>query len=425
MLDRQVRDHRDRPDIEGLGEELDEGFPRGTGLAGEEQLPALEVPCALEEPWTGEPAREQSLVDLVLDLAPLPGTETRETLLDLARLLEPAALEPEELRGDGAPIEAKAEQQPLLEEEIRRREIAGEGVVQRHPAPGLGGRPLEVPEHPPRHGPGDCVPVESSRDRRCEADDSARGGQESHRVPLCRGAGGAGAGAHAYHRLGVEARHEGADWAMLGTMDDRAILTLVRHGQTSANLDGVWHGSTDTRLTALGQRQAAALARWLADHHRDVAAVYTSDLVRALDTARAIAATLGLEPRAEPALREYDLGAWEGLSFRELWERYRLWDRMRADPHFAPHGGETPRAVVERMVAALRRIASAHRGQRVVVVTHGGGLSMALGALLDGDYTRWDRVMGNCAVSDLVLEPAPALLRFNVAEHLADLEEDA
>lgn len=205
-------------------------------------------------------------------------------------------------------------------------------------------------------------------------------------------------------------------------MERRAILTLVRHGETDANLAGVWHGSTDSPLTARGRRQAAALARWMARHHREVSAIYTSDLIRALDTARAIAEALGLEPRSDPALREYDLGGWEGITFRELWERYRLWDRLREDPHFAPHGGETPLGVVERFVGALRRIAAAHRGERVVVVTHGGGLSMALGTLLDGDYTKWDRVMANCAVSDLVLEPTPALLRFNVAEHLAELD---
>jgi probable phosphoglycerate mutase len=206
-------------------------------------------------------------------------------------------------------------------------------------------------------------------------------------------------------------------------MDRPSVLTIVRHGQTAANVDGVWHGSTDTPLTPLGRRQAARVADWLRRHHPESAALYTSDLRRAHDTARAIAAALGLAARVERALREYDLGAWEGVSFRELWERHRLWERMRADPHHSPHGGESPLAVTTRLVDALRRIAAAHPGERVVVVTHGGALSMALGHLLDGDYTRWDRVMGNCTVSDLVLEPRPALLRFAVCEHLDGVEE--
>lgn len=207
-------------------------------------------------------------------------------------------------------------------------------------------------------------------------------------------------------------------------MPAAAILTLVRHGQTSANVEGVWHGSTDTPLTEFGRRQADALGRWMRIHHPDCAAVYTSDLERAWDTARVIAAALGLEARPEPGLREYDLGAWEGITFRELQERHQLWDRLRDDPHFAPHGGETPTVVAERIVGTLRGIAAAHPGERVVVVSHGGVLSMAFGALLDGHYSSWNRVMGNCMVSDLVLDPEPALLRFNVCDHLSDLAPD-
>jgi probable phosphoglycerate mutase len=206
-------------------------------------------------------------------------------------------------------------------------------------------------------------------------------------------------------------------------MSRPAVLTIVRHGQTVANVDGVWHGSTDTPLTPLGQRQAARVAEWLHRHHPEIGAVYTSDLQRAHDTARAIGAALTIVPRVDRALREYDLGAWEGVSFRELWERHRLWERMREDPHHAPHGGESPRAVTTRFVDALQRIAAAHPGERVVVVTHGGALSMALGHLLDGDYTRWDRVMGNCTVSELVLDPSPELLRFAVCEHLDGLDD--
>ena len=95
---------------------------------------------------------------------------------------------------------------------------------------------------------------------------------------------------------------------------------------------------------------------------------------------------------------------------------------MREDPDFAPHGGESPSQVARRFVAALRAIAARHRGERVVVVTHGGALSMGLGALLDDDYSNWKRVVDNCGVSELVLEPSPELLLFNHVEHLRDLD---
>ena len=83
--------------------------------------------------------------------------------------------------------------------------------------------------------------------------------------------------------------------------------------------------------------------------------------------------------------------------------------------------GESPRQVTDRLVGALRSIHDAHPGERVVAVSHGGALSMALAEILDGDYSQWRRVMDNCAVSELVLEPEPTLLRFNHVDHLKDL----
>jgi probable phosphoglycerate mutase len=198
----------------------------------------------------------------------------------------------------------------------------------------------------------------------------------------------------------------------------QTILTLVRHGETSANLDGIWHGSTDTPLTERGLAQAERLAAFARERFRDAAAVYSSDLQRARFTAEPVATELQVELRIEKDLREYDLGAWEGKSYRELYLRHRLWHRIRKDPDFAPHGGESPRQVSERFTRAVRRIAAQHPGERVIAVSHGGALSMALGALLDGDYTSWRPVMDNGAVSELIVEPTPALLSFNVVEHL-------
>ncbi|HVH19225.1 MAG TPA: histidine phosphatase family protein [Myxococcota bacterium] len=194
-------------------------------------------------------------------------------------------------------------------------------------------------------------------------------------------------------------------------------LVVVRHGETSANTDGVWHGSTDTPLTARGHAQARCVAERLARECSDVVAIYSSDLRRALDTATPIARALGLEVQTERGLREYDLGSWEGKTYRELLTEHRLWDHMRADPHYAPHGGESPLGVAERLCATLRAIALRHEGSRVVVVSHGGALSLAFGLLLDRDYGQWRRVMDNCAVTELTLEPL-ALLRFNDKTHL-------
>jgi probable phosphoglycerate mutase len=200
-----------------------------------------------------------------------------------------------------------------------------------------------------------------------------------------------------------------------------SVLILVRHGETPANLEGVWHGWTDSPLTELGERQAARVAARLGRRGERPTAVYASDLTRTRRTAEAIATELVLAVRFDVGLREFHLGAWEGRTFRELDEEERLWHHWRTDPHYAPHGGESPREVTTRVVDALRRIAAGHPGEHVVVVTHGGALSMALGELLDRNYASWRRLTSNCSVSELVLDPEPSLLLFNDTTHLDEL----
>ncbi len=204
-------------------------------------------------------------------------------------------------------------------------------------------------------------------------------------------------------------------------MADPAQLILVRHGETSANIDGVWHGSTDTALTAKGHRQAERVAEYLGREYADAARVYSSPLQRARDTALPIARALGVELNVTEGLSEFHLGSWEGKSYASLFSEYKLFENMKSDPEFAPHGGESPRQVAERFGGALHRIAAGHPGQRVVVVAHGGALAIALGDLIDGDYREWRKVMDNGAVSELVLEPIPDLLSFNHTAHLEGL----
>jgi broad specificity phosphatase PhoE len=196
------------------------------------------------------------------------------------------------------------------------------------------------------------------------------------------------------------------------------VLTLVRHGETSANLDGVWHGSTDTPLTERGRLQAGRVADFLARNHSDATTVYSSPLARARDTADLISTRLEIPLVIDPDLAEYHLGSWEGVSYKDLHNKHRFWERIKQDADFAPHGGESPRVVVQRFTGSLRRISLKHTGERVVVVAHGGALSMVLAALLDGDYSQWKRVMHNCAVSELVIDPSPELISFNQIEHL-------
>lgn len=204
-------------------------------------------------------------------------------------------------------------------------------------------------------------------------------------------------------------------------MGARTILTLVRHGETTANVEGVWHGSIDTQLTERGLRQAERVALHLAETRPQAAAVYASPLIRSRRTAHAIAEALGLEARIEPDLTEFHLGSLEGVSYRELTAKHRLFERMREEPDHPPGGGESPRQVAERYAGAFRRIAAAHPGGNSIVVAHGGALTLGLALLVDGDVTSWRSVMDNCAVSDLRMDPRPELLSFNHTEHLKNL----
>ena len=84
---------------------------------------------------------------------------------------------------------------------------------------------------------------------------------------------------------------------------------------------------------------------------------------------------------------------------------------MQAEPDWQPGGGESARQVAERLARSLLAIAARHPGERVIVVSHGGALTLGLGLLLDESPGAWRRVMSNCAVSDLRFDPAPSLAR--------------
>jgi broad specificity phosphatase PhoE len=138
-------------------------------------------------------------------------------------------------------------------------------------------------------------------------------------------------------------------------------LILARHGETDWNRDGIWQGHGDPPLNDLGRRQAAELADRIAAV--EIAAVYSSDLRRAYETAEIVAAVKGLDITAEPDLREMDVGSWSGLTSEEIATRF---------PEMTHHDGEEREAFDARAVGVLRRIAGAHEGSRVLVVTHGG-----------------------------------------------------
>ncbi len=152
-------------------------------------------------------------------------------------------------------------------------------------------------------------------------------------------------------------------------------LWLVRHGQTDWNVEGRFQGQADVPLNAAGLAQAGQLAIELAG--QKFSAVYSSDLMRAYQTAEIIAVGMGLPVRVDRRLREISQGEWEGLLVGEVRQRYSqdfsvpYHDTARSR---AP-GGESVIEVAERLIQAADEISLAFSAQTVLLVSHGLALS--------------------------------------------------
>lgn len=155
-------------------------------------------------------------------------------------------------------------------------------------------------------------------------------------------------------------------------------ICLIRHGETDWNAARRLQGHVDTPLNAVGQGQALATAALLAG--QGFQALYTSDLLRARQTAAAAAAACALTPQAEPRLRERHYGLFQGLTYDQAAVKHpedyrRLHER---ELHFSPPGaGESLRAFAIRIQGILEDLASRHPGASILLVTHGGVLDIA------------------------------------------------
>ena len=156
---------------------------------------------------------------------------------------------------------------------------------------------------------------------------------------------------------------------------------LVRHGETSWNVEGRVQGWEDIPLNDNGIGQARALGDHLArlaQAGSPIDAIYTSDLERAHHTARIVGEATGLAPVVEPGMRERNFGVLQGLIYSMMDahqpEAARVW-RSR-DPDGELPQGETLRAFHTRVIKALNDLAALHPQQRVIVVSHGGAMDV-------------------------------------------------
>ncbi|KAJ8648110.1 hypothetical protein MRB53_001133 [Persea americana] len=154
-----------------------------------------------------------------------------------------------------------------------------------------------------------------------------------------------------------------------------AEIIVVRHGETTWNASGKIQGHLDVELNEVGRQQAAAVADRLSKEFK-ISAIYSSDLMRALETAQIIAKSCdSLEVIQDPALRERHLGDLQGMVYREAAKHNPLAHKAFVSHNHdqeIPGGGESLNQLYQRCTSSLERIAKMHKGEQVVVVTHGG-----------------------------------------------------
>lgn len=200
-------------------------------------------------------------------------------------------------------------------------------------------------------------------------------------------------------------------------------MLAIRHGETAWNVDTRIQGHLDIGLNETGRWQAERLAHALRDDQ--LAAVYSSDLSRAFDTAQAVADRAGLPVCVDRGLRERDFGSFQGQTFKEIEARWPdLCERWRKrDPEFEPPGGESLVDFYSRCVASAQRLAAAHPGETVALVAHGGVLDCLYRAAaritLQAPRT-W--LVGNASVNRLLYSEAGfTLIGWADSSHLDDV----
>ncbi|MGD2060930.1 MAG: histidine phosphatase family protein [Acidimicrobiia bacterium] len=198
------------------------------------------------------------------------------------------------------------------------------------------------------------------------------------------------------------------------------VVTLIRHGQTQANVEGRWQGRGDWDLDEIGYRQAEALGDWYGRHRT----VYTSPLKRASSTARYVAMN-GVV--SVDGLMEIHMGEWEGLTTDEILERWPdVMETIYQGGVDLPRGrtGETWAQLSKRFAAAVASLEPDEDGH-TIVVAHGGAIRSYVSSLTKTTDTHSESLFtpANTSVTHIaVTERGPEIVDFSVATHIESLQ---
>ena len=196
-------------------------------------------------------------------------------------------------------------------------------------------------------------------------------------------------------------------------------LLLARHGQTDDNIRGRIQGQRDVPLNEKGRDQARLLSRRLGGDKIDV--IYASPLRRAWETAMTVAAPHQVEILANDSLKEAAYGAWEGLTWNEIRNKYPLaFAEWAVDRDRVPDGAENVHDLAQRVYGFLDHVRTTHRDGTVLVVAHGGPLRVMVCAGFGIPVEKSvDMAIDNTALSELTFAPRGAILRrHNDTAHL-------
>lgn len=204
-------------------------------------------------------------------------------------------------------------------------------------------------------------------------------------------------------------------------------VVMIRHGQSQGNAEGRFGGHTDTPLSTLGRKQAAATASALANETFN--AIYSSDLPRAVETASPLAQLTGVEIQPAEAFRERSVGVMEGLTFEEAAEQHpeQYGALLRRDFEHVLLGGESYRQTLDRASQKLDEVIEEYRGGRIVIFTHTGTICILvlhlMGALDAPELKPVWIATSNCGISrfDLRNDGFVRVIAINDTRHLEGL----
>ena len=204
-------------------------------------------------------------------------------------------------------------------------------------------------------------------------------------------------------------------------------VLLIRHGQSKGNAERRFGGHTATPLSARGRNQAEATARTLKSE--SLTAIYSSDLARAMDTAKPLANMTRLPVQGTSAFRERDVGVMEGLTFEDAAQQHpeQYAALLRRDFEYVLTGGESYRQLLDRARQKLDEIIEENRGGKIAVFSHTGTiciLALHLMGALDAPELKpvWIS-SANCGITRFELrdDGFVRVLTVNDTSHLAHL----